>query len=62
MDSVLKMSIKTKNLLKRSSRIIPKRFFNSGGVVAFEGLSDVDFIGVSFVLDIISELNKEEAG
>ena len=30
--------------------------------MAFEGLSDVDFIGVSFVLDIIGELNKEEAG
>ncbi|CAH3165860.1 unnamed protein product, partial [Pocillopora meandrina] len=32
------------------------------GVVAFEVFSDVGCIGVSFVLDIISELNKEEAG
>ena len=30
--------------------------------MAFEDLSDVDCIGVSFVSDIISELNKEEAG
>ena len=40
----------------------PQAFCNSDGVVAFERLSDVDFIGASFVLDIISEINKEEAG
>ena len=40
----------------------PKAFYNSDGVMAFGHFSDVDCIGVSFVLDIISELNKEEAG
>ena len=37
-------------------------FCSSDGVMAFESLSDEDYTGVSFVLDIISELNKEEAG
>ena len=40
----------------------PQAFCNSDGVMGFERLSDVDFIGASFVLDIISELNKEKAG
>ena len=51
-----------KEFAKKFIRNNPQAFCNSDGVMAFEGLSDVDCIGVSFVLDIISELNKEEAG
>ena len=51
-----------KEFAKKFIRNNPQAFCNSDGVMAFEGLLDVDCIGVSFVLDIISELNKEEAG
>ena len=51
-----------KEFAKKFIRNNPQAFCNSDGVMASEGLSDVDCIGVSFVLDIISELNKEEAG
>ena len=51
-----------KEFAKKFIRNNPQAFCNSDGVMVFEGLSDVDCIGVSFVLDIISELNKEEAG
>ena len=66
MDSLLKMTCLNEYQNKEFAKTFIKNnlqaFFNSGVVVAFEGLSDVDFIGVSFVLDIIDELNKEEAG
>ena len=39
----------------------PKALNISHKEMALKGLSDVDYIGVSFVLDIISELNKEGA-
>ena len=65
-DSNLKMTCLTeyqnKEFAKKFIRNNPQAFCNSDGVMASEGLSDVDCIGVSFVLDIISELNKEEAG
>ena len=51
-----------KEFAKKFIRNNPQAFCNSDGVIAIEDLSDVDCIGVSFVLDIISELNKEEAG
>ena len=51
-----------KEFAKKFIRNNPQAFCNSDGVMASKGLSDVDCIGVSFVLDIISELNKEEAG
>ena len=51
-----------KEFAKKFIRNNPQAFCNSDGVMAFVDLSDVDCIGVSFVLDIISELNKEEAG
>ena len=51
-----------KEFAKKFIRNNPQVFCNSDGVMAFEHFSDVDCIGVSFVLDIISELNKEEAG
>ena len=51
-----------KEFAKKFIRNNPQAFCNSDGVVAFEVFSDVGCIGVSFVLDIISELNKEEAG
>ena len=51
-----------KEFAKKFIRNNPQAFCNSDGVMAFMGLSDMDCIGVSFVLDIISELNKEEAG
>ena len=50
-----------KEFAKKFIRNNPQALCNSDGVMASEGLSDVDCIGVSFVLDIISELNKEEA-
>ena len=40
----------------------PKALNISNKFMVLKGLSDVDYIGVSFVLDIISELNKEKAG
>nr|XP_058973981.1 NACHT, LRR and PYD domains-containing protein 12-like [Pocillopora verrucosa] len=65
-DSNLKMTCLTeyqnKEFAKKFIRNNPQAFCYPDGVMAFEGLSDVDCIGVSFVLDIISELNKEEAG
>ena len=65
-DSNLKMTCLTeyqnKEFAKKFIRNNPQAFCNSDGVVAFEVFSDVGCIGVSFVLDIISELNKEEAG
>ena len=51
-----------KEFAKKFIRNNPRAFGYPEGVMDFEGLSDVDCIGVSFVLDIISELNKEEAG
>ena len=51
-----------KEFAKKFIRNNPQAFCNSDGVMAFGDFSDVDCIGVSFVLDIISELNKEEAG
>ena len=65
-DSNLKMTCLTeyqnKEFAKKFIRNNPQAFCNSDGVMAFKDFSDVDCIGVSFVLDIISELNKEEAG
>ena len=65
-DFNLKMTCLTeyqnKEFAKKFIRNNPQAFCNSDGVVAFEVFSDVGCIGVSFVLDIISELNKEEAG
>ncbi|XP_022810408.1 NACHT, LRR and PYD domains-containing protein 9-like [Stylophora pistillata] len=40
----------------------PQAFSSSDGYMYFNDLSDTDSIALSFVLDIISELNKEEAG
>ena len=51
-----------KEFAKKFIRNNPQAFLNLNGVMAFKDFSDVDCIGVSFVLDIISELNKEEAG
>ena len=51
-----------KEFAKKFIRNNPQAFCNSDGVMAFFYLSHVDYIRVSFVLDIISELNKEEAG
>ena len=66
MDTSLKMYCLTecqnKEFAKKFIRNNPQVFCNSDGVMAFTQLSDVDYIGISFVLDIISELNKEEAG
>ena len=66
MDTTLKMYCLTecpnKEFAKKFIRNNPQAFCNSDGVFVFDRLSDVDCIGVSFVLDIISELNKEEAG
>ena len=47
---------------KKLNRNNPQAFSISDGVMALEDLSDVDCIGGSFVLEIISELNEEEAG
>ena len=65
-DSNLKMTClneyQNKEFAKKFIRNNPQAFCNSDGFMALENFSDVDCIGVSFVLDIISELNKEEAG
>ena len=66
MDSDLKMTClneyQSKKFAKKFIRNNPQAFYNSDGLLALDGLSDVDCIGVTFVLDIISELNKEETG
>ena len=51
-----------KEFAKKFIRNNSQAFCDSDGVMAFERFSDVGCIGLSFVLDIISELNKEEAG
>ena len=48
-----------KEFAKKFIRNNPLAF---GNYISLNDLSDVDCIGVSFVLDIISEINKEEAG
>ena len=66
MEPTLKMTClneyQNNEFAKKLIRNNPPAFCISDGVMALEDLSDVDFIGVSFVLDIISELNKEETG
>ena len=66
MEPTLKMTClneyQNNEFAKKLVRNNPPAFCISDGVMALEDLSDVDFIGVSFVLDIISELNKEETG
>ena len=51
-----------KEFVKQFMRKNPQAFFQSHGVMVFECFSDVHCVGASFLLDIISELNKEEAG
>ena len=66
MESALKMTCLNeygnKEFAKKYIRNNPQAFCTSDGVMALEDLSDADCIRVSFVLDIISELNREEAG
>ena len=65
-DSNLRMTClieyQNKEFAKKFMKNNVRLFCDSDGVMAFKDLSDDDCIGVSFVLDIISELNKEEAG
>ena len=51
-----------KEFVKQFMRKNPQAFFQSHGVMVFECFSDVLCVEASFLLDIISELNKEEAG
>ena len=51
-----------KEFAKKFIRNNPQAFCDSDGVTFLKDLSDVACIGVSFVLDIISELNEEDAG
>ena len=51
-----------KEFAKKFIRNNFQAFCDSDSVMALEGLSDLDCIAVSFVLDIFSELNEEEAG
>ena len=51
-----------KEFAKKFIRNHPKAFCSSYGVMYFDRLSDVHCIALSFVVDIFSELNKEEAG
>ena len=51
-----------KEFVKQFMRKNPQAFFQSHGVMVFECFSDVHCVEASFLLDIISELNKEEAG
>ena len=51
-----------KEFVKQFMRKNPQAFFQSHGVTVFECFSDVRCVEASFLLDIISELNKEEAG
>ena len=65
MEPTLKMTClneyQNNEFAKKLIRNNPQAFCISDGVMALEDFSDVDYIGASFVLDIISELNKEEA-
>ncbi|XP_022797577.1 NACHT, LRR and PYD domains-containing protein 14-like [Stylophora pistillata] len=51
-----------KEFAKTFIRNHPQAFNSSDGVMSFHFLSDIDCIALSFVLEIISELNKEKAG
>ena len=51
-----------KEFVKQFMRKNPQAFFQSHGVLVFECFSDVRCVEASFLLDIIIELNKEEAG
>ena len=51
-----------KEFVKQFMRKNPQAFFHSHSVMVFECFSDVHCVEASFLLDIISELNKEEAG
>ena len=66
MEPTLKMTClneyQNNEFAKKLIRNNPQAFCISDGVMALKDLSDVDYTGVSFVLDIISELNNEEAG
>ena len=66
MESALKMmclnEYQNKEFAKKFIRNNPQAFCISDGVMVLQNLSDVDYTDASFVLDIISELNKEEAG
>ena len=66
MRSNLKMTClneyQNKEFAEKFIRNNPYAFCSLDGVMFLNDLSDVDCIGASFVLDIISELNKEEAG
>ena len=53
---------RNKEFVKQFMRKNPQAFFQSHGVLVFECFSDVRCVEASFLLDIISELNKEEAG
>ena len=53
---------RNKEFAKQFLRENPQAFCNSHGVMDLGCYSNVDCITVSFVLDIISELNEEEAG
>ena len=53
---------RNKEFAEQFLRENPRAFCNSHGVMDLACYSDVDCITVSFVLDIISELNEEEAG
>ncbi|XP_066024337.1 NACHT, LRR and PYD domains-containing protein 12-like [Pocillopora verrucosa] len=66
MNSSLKMKClieyQNKEFAKKFIKNNPLMFSNSLGFMFLHDLSDEKCIEVSFVLDIISELNKEEAG
>ena len=53
---------RNKEFVKQFMRKNPQAFFQSHSVMVFECFSDVHCVEASFLLDIISELNKEEAG
>ena len=65
-ESALKITClneyQSKEFAKKFIRNNPQAFCTSDGVMALENLSDVNCIEASFVLDIVTELNREEAG
>ena len=65
-ESALKITClneyQSKEFAKKFIRNNPQAFCISDGVMALENLSDVNCIEASFVLDTVTELNREEAG
>ena len=52
---------KDKKFAKNIIRTHPRQYYDQGGKMLLNNISNLDCIAISFLLDVISELNEEEA-